>query len=619
MPLPTRRLCLLLAVGLVGAAATAAYVLRSAPLAPRRSSAGPPPILPLSPSPYLNTGPEARPVGSAACVSCHEGEHASYHRTGMAWSTAAVDPTKEAADATFTHAASGRNYEVARQDGQLRLRETRVAADSPPVVVNDFPLTYVVGSGRHAKTYLIEDGGFFVESPVSWYRSRGWAMSPGYDYPTHLGFQRPITNRCLFCHVGQFEVQGDALNRYTITEAAIGCERCHGPGSLHVAERTRRLPVPPGPEGDRTIVNPRRLSRELSEAICQQCHLSAELAVTARGRTPADFRPGLPLQDVIHVFEPVGRGDGMTVTGHVEQLHQSPCYQQSATLTCTTCHNPHGFPEPRDRVEHYRAACLSCHAEAACKLAPDLRRTQSPEDDCAHCHMPTGATDIPHIAFSHHRIGIHKPNPPSWGPMAPPPGAEVKPFAEYEPFHDLSRFDPLDQKRSLGLAHRQAIAIAAGGPAAAEHDRRAFQLLAEVWDAGVRDGPVGAALSTLVNRSGGNSVPFAEAALADPVLDGNDRCIAVAQLGNDALRSRDYERAAGHIRTLTRLRRDAGDWAGLARIERFFGREAEAIRLMEEAARIGGTDQRILLELAEWYDRRGDGKKAAEHRQRAGK
>ena len=97
----------------------------------------------------------------------------------------------------------------------------------------------------------------------------------------------------------------------------------------------------------------------------------------------------------------------MTVTGHVEQLHQSACYQKSGTLTCATCHNPHGFPEPAQRVAHFRAACLSCHAESACKVEPEKRRREAPGDDCAKCHMPANDTEIPHVAFSHHRIGVH--------------------------------------------------------------------------------------------------------------------------------------------------------------------------------------------------------------------
>src|SRR5689334_15328896 len=64
------------------------------------SLGGPPGVTPLSASPFLNTGPDAQYVGSAACVKCHEGQHKTFLHTGMSRSTAAVDPAKEPPDAT---------------------------------------------------------------------------------------------------------------------------------------------------------------------------------------------------------------------------------------------------------------------------------------------------------------------------------------------------------------------------------------------------------------------------------------------------------------------------------------------------------------------------------------
>jgi predicted CXXCH cytochrome family protein len=106
------------------------------------------------------------------------------------------------------------------------------------------------------------------------------------------------------------------------------------------------------------------------------------------------------LQDVALVYRLTDAGEEMSVTGHVEQLHQSKCYQKSESLTCTTCHDPHGFPRPEQRVPYYRTACLGCHAEAACKVDPRKRQQKSPDNSCIHCHMPTGPTDVPHARIS---------------------------------------------------------------------------------------------------------------------------------------------------------------------------------------------------------------------------
>src|SRR5207302_405536 len=96
---------------------------------------------------------------------------------------------------------------------------------------------------------------------------------------------------------------------------AIGCQRCHGPGELHVASR--------GTEKD-TIVNPRHLEPALREAVCEQCHLEGEVRLVRHGRGLDDFRPGLPMELFWSVFLPTSEtGEGPKAVGHVEQMYQS--------------------------------------------------------------------------------------------------------------------------------------------------------------------------------------------------------------------------------------------------------------------------------------------------------
>src|SRR5439155_26513046 len=106
-------------------------------------------------------------------------------------SMAPVRLDREPADASFDHPPSKRRYQVRRKDGQLWHRELLLAEGSEEVVLSEYALKYVVGSGRHSLTYLVEADGFLVESPLTWYTSRSaWAMSPGYDRPDHAGFER---------------------------------------------------------------------------------------------------------------------------------------------------------------------------------------------------------------------------------------------------------------------------------------------------------------------------------------------------------------------------------------------------------------------------------------------
>lgn len=611
-----RRAILLTTAAVSLAAAAGWWFLRGRHPDPR-SDPGAPPLLPLSSSPFLNTGPGAAYLGSAACTRCHPGEHSAYQRTGMSRSTAEVNPDKQPPDAVLDHRASSRRFVVERREGQLRHRELLLDGDRADVVLNDFPLKHAIGSGRHARTYTVEVDGFLVESPLTWFASRQrWGMSPGFDHPAHKGFERPIGSHCLFCHVGRFEVESGSKHRYRILETAIGCERCHGPGSLHVARWEQDDPGPAGPgPADLTIVNPRWLPRDRAEAVCQQCHLSGDLVVLARGRKLTDYRPGLPLQDVHLVYRLADAGEGMAVTGHVEQLHRSQCYQRSERLTCTTCHDPHGFPTLARRVAYYRAACLSCHAEGACRVDPRKRQKESPDNSCVQCHMPTGSTDIPHVAFSHHRIGVH--SAPEAHQRVLPPVDPSGAREALEPFHDLSRLSTADRKRALGLAYGKAGTHQEIAWAVRPFNRRAEQLLSEAWDAGLRDGPVASTLARTRYWLGlGGVTGYAEAALRDPDLEGEDRCDVLFLLADDQVRRGNYAAAAELLREVTRLRRNAVDWSYLAKCLRALGRDEEALRLLETAAQIGSTIPRLRRELAEAYEQRGDRERAEWHRQR---
>ena len=339
------------------------------------------PLPPVSDSPFRNTGPDAHYLGSESCKACHEARTASFRATGMGRSMAEVDPALEPANAVFDHVKSGRRYQVTRKGGRLWHRELLLDGGPKEMVLAEYPLKYVIGSGRHGGTYVAEAEGFLVESPLTWYASRqAWGMSPGYDQPDHMGFERGIGEGCLICHAGPAEAIGGSLHRMRVHEPAISCERCHGPGSLHVEYHTSRNAGPDDrPEAvDDTIVNPRHLPRTLAEAVCQQCHLHGAATVLARGRKLTDFRPGLPLEDFRQDYLLEVDNVPMTVVGHVEQMHLSRCYKESATLTCTTCHNPHAFPRAEEHAAYYQAKCLRCHQPQQCNVLPQRRLRRAP-------------------------------------------------------------------------------------------------------------------------------------------------------------------------------------------------------------------------------------------------
>jgi Flp pilus assembly protein TadD len=215
-----------------------------------------------------------------------------------------------------------------------------------------------------------------------------------------------------------------SVNRYQppiFRGHAIGCERCHGPGELHV----RGQQVENG--RDLTIVNPRHLEPALREAICEQCHVLADHRVDRPGRETFDFRPGLPTSAFFALFNRAS-STGNKAVGHVEQMKASRCYRKSeGRLGCTSCHDPHQLPAPQERLDYFRGKCLDCHEQRGCTVPVPERRKQSPGDSCIDCHMPVSSSvDIVHIATTDHRILRSPGNQQVVSPASPHAGSPLR-------------------------------------------------------------------------------------------------------------------------------------------------------------------------------------------------
>lgn len=157
----TAILCLIL---LIGAAAGVVFLRPGTPVAP---PAGPAPaqqdapiavrdfpIPAFSETPYLNTGPDAHPVGSAACAACHAEKHKSYALTAHSTALADVSPADEPPDGAFEHKLSGRSNRVYRRGGELRHEEVLRTAEGREIARIDLPVRYRVGSGHFTRGRL---------------------------------------------------------------------------------------------------------------------------------------------------------------------------------------------------------------------------------------------------------------------------------------------------------------------------------------------------------------------------------------------------------------------------------------------------------------------------------
>jgi Tetratricopeptide repeat/Cytochrome c554 and c-prime len=564
------------------------------------------PVPPLSVSPFLNTGPDAHYVGTGACIDCHPRNHDSYLLTAHSRALSDLDPNAEPPDGSFEHKTSGRSYRVYRRDGQLRHEEVLRTAEGKEIARVDLPIRYLIGSGHFSRSYLVEIDGFLHESPITWYAfKKQWGISPGYDTPQHWSFERPITVTCLACHTGRVEAQG-TVNRLRLQEKAIGCESCHGPGSLHMALR-KKGNVAVGDE-DWTIVHPGRLSRPLLEAVCGVCHLNGPAQTFVRGREPTDFRPGMPLGDYRIDYHFDTGNDQMTVVGHMEQLRQSVCYQKSKDLTCLTCHDPHAREKPKDPTAFYRQKCLDCHSTRACRLEPAQRLQKDASDNCMNCHMPRGNTDIPHIAFTHHRIGRHTPKPPANRQRVP----------ELVPLDDVSHLGLRDRQRNLGLAYLDAARKPECSPYAGAFHDRARELLETVHAAGLDEGETAEGLAEIYwEKAPALSSRYARQALEAKKALPEVHALALLDLAKWEMKSLNYSSAADLLKELVLLRRCSEDWCLLGMCYLVQNQPQEALSALQHALAIRPDRTIIHLGLAETYRQLGDVQRAHEHQEKA--
>ena len=139
--------------------------------------------------------------------------------------------------------AQGLEYSVERRGDRVFHKEIKRDASGKVVSQVEAEARYVIGSGEQAMAFLLERGdGYLFESPITWYsRKQKWDLSPGYE-KDNLHFERFIKPACLFCHSNRFDHVEGTENRYRqpiFLGHAIGCERCHGPGELHVRKPER--------------------------------------------------------------------------------------------------------------------------------------------------------------------------------------------------------------------------------------------------------------------------------------------------------------------------------------------------------------------------------------------
>ncbi len=346
-------------------------------------------------------------IGMDKCRNCHEPIYQTYIKTGMGQSWGLATKQKSIAnfdkDKALVHDAKNNLwYKPYWLNDSLHILEYRLNGKDT-IHKRDETIKYIIGSGQHTNSHIYEINGYLHQAPITFYTQKGvWDLAPGNE-KENTRFERKIEAECITCHNGYPEQVAGSLNKYTAVKQGIDCERCHGPGSLHVNGILNGAIKDTSKTADYRIVNPRRLSIEQQNNLCQRCHLQG-VSVLNDGASFFDFEPSHNLSEHWNVFMPEfkNKNQHMIMASHVERMKMSKCFIKSKRMSCITCHNPH-ITVKETPAATFNNACKQCHTQKGCTQNLTIRNKNG--DDCSGCHMAKNSSiDIPHVAVHDHYI-----------------------------------------------------------------------------------------------------------------------------------------------------------------------------------------------------------------------
>jgi len=325
-------------------------------------------------------------VGSAACASCHNNIYASHIKTAHY-----LDSRPATAAAIKGSFKAGKNRFVYNDHMEVLMEKKDghffQTAQFNGNTTESEAFAIVIGSGRKGQSYLYWDGDRLFQLPISYYVPLdSWVNSPGYS--TNLVyFNKAVHGQCMECHgtnakIAEVDGKGTVFDSSSIMYG-IDCERCHGPGSQHVAWHSAH----PGELTGKYIVNAKRLGRQQRLDACALCHSGFR----QENQPSFSFRVGDTLDNYSTANYDTASIAGLDVHGNqYGLLMASKCFQQSQ-LDCSSCHDPH--TNEHEQFAIYSQRCLSCHNTASQHpCSSPVVKQKNLTANCIDCHMPALAS-----------------------------------------------------------------------------------------------------------------------------------------------------------------------------------------------------------------------------------
>jgi predicted CXXCH cytochrome family protein len=344
-------------------------------------------------------------VGAEACKKCHA---AINRQWGESLHSRTLQPaTEKSVKGDFVQGKvvlHGSTFLLQHRNGKYFITESDLTGKPW-----EHRVEYTLGN-RRIQHYLttLPDGRIILIPPTWDIVRKKWFHNLDIDNPEETsGVNIQVWNKsCYSCHASGEEKNFDLEHvRYHTTwqDFGINCERCHGPGSEHVARASSTTVMDAATRAlvKRTIVNPAHLDPLRSAMICAQCHSFRDIYADGfkAGTNYYDFFQPVMEYRLPESEDPAFWPDGRPrwFSNDAFGLWQSECFLKGGA-TCITCHSqPHNTNvdrNPQLRPDN-NALCTQCHLAIAANISGHTHHApKSSGSSCIECHMPATVISI---------------------------------------------------------------------------------------------------------------------------------------------------------------------------------------------------------------------------------